>query len=351
MLNILLFAILFAFVARHGSYSAYAVLKTLRAPVSETPFSVRRVLTINSYLAPLSFRRNLIYLTTCPLTRAEKSWVHQISRESWKGVWIAPSLKDVKQAEEVAPEQDLIILYIHGGGFTEGYSYMYLDTFQTIIQQLKNKHNIRASILSLEYSLSPEHKWPKACTEAVDCYRYLIHDLGISPSKVILAGDSAGGNLVATTLLQLKDRKKDDDTPPLPLPAGAALLCPWVDLTAQEFPVMHDTITPKMLDAFKSRYIADDDQMQNPLVSPVYGDFSRIRCPFFVAYGSQEILKPSIEAFIANLEQGGCDVTVLRGKENTTHIWLVTSLMATSRAVYERDCQAFIDWMAATLQQ
>lgn len=328
------------------------MMKTLRAPLSETPFSVRRVLSINSYLAPLSLRRNMIYAATYPLTRADKSWIHRISKEAWKGAWIvAPNnVKDVKQAQEVAPEQDLIILYIHGGGFTEGYSYMYLDTFQTIIQQLKNKHNMRASILSLEYSLSPEHKWPKACTEAVDCYRYLIHDLGISPSKVILAGDSAGGNLVATTLLQLKDRKKDDDTPPLPLPAGAALLCPWVDLTAQDFPALHDTITPRMLDAFKARYVTDANQMQNALVSPVYGDFSRIRCPFFVAYGSQEILKPSIETFIARLERDGCDVTVLRGKENTTHIWLVTSLMATSRAVYERDCQAFIDWMATTLQ-
>ncbi|KAK4515095.1 holocytochrome c synthase [Mucor velutinosus] len=348
MLNILLFAILFAFVGtRNGRV---LLMKTLRAPLSETPFSVRRVLTVNSYLAPLFFRRAMIYAATYPLTQAEKSWIHHISEASWNGVWIAPNLKDVKQAQEIAPEQDLVILYIHGGGFTEGYSYMYMDTFQTIIRKLKNKHNMRASILSLEYNLSPEHTWPTASTEALDCYRYLIHDLGISPSKVILAGDSAGGNLVATTLLRLKDRQ-DDDLPPLPLPAGAVLLCPWLDLTAQAFPAMHDTITPKMLDAFKARYLTNANQMQDPLVSPMYGDFSRIRCPFFVAYGSQEILKPSIETFIANIKRDGCDVTVLRGKENTTHNWLITSLMATSRAVYERDCQAYIDWMATTIQQ
>ncbi|CAO0800154.1 unnamed protein product [Mucor circinelloides] len=334
----------------YGPYSNHAVMKTMRAPLSETPFSVRRVIARYSYLMPLFVHRQMIYIATHPLTQAEKSWIHHISKESWKGVWIAPHLKDLKQAEEVAPEQDLIILYTHGGGFTEGYSYMYMETFQSIIQRLKNMHNIRASIVSLEYSLSPEHKWPKACTEAVDCYRYLVHDLGVSPSKVILAGDSAGGNLVATTLLQLKDKKKDD-LPPLPLPAGAALLCPWLDLTVQEYPVMRDTLTAKMLDVFKARYVTDANQMQNPLVSPVYGDFSRIRCPFFVAYGSQEILKPSIETFIANLERDGCDVTVLRGEESTTHIWLVTSIMATSRAVYERDCYAFIEWMASTQQQ
>lgn len=293
----------------------------------------------------------MTYLATCPLGQ-ERGWIHNIIKESWKGVWIAPNLKDFKQAEEIAPDQDLIILYTHGGGFVEGYSYMHMETFQAIIKQLQKDYSIQASILSLEYGLSPEHKWPKACNEAIECYRYLIHDLGISPSKVILAGDSAGGNLVATTLLQLKDlkNKKHTDLPPLPFPAGAALLSPWVDLTTTQHPNVQDTLSTGLLDFFITRYVTSTSQLENPLVSPVYGDFSRIHCPFYVAYGSQEILKPSIEAFISNLqERDKCNVTVLKGKENTTHNWIASSLMATSRAIYEKDCHAFIEWIAAAV--
>ncbi|CEP15512.1 hypothetical protein [Parasitella parasitica] len=318
--------------------------------MSRTPFFVRRVLARCSYLLPLSIRRRMIVISTYPLGQEVKSWVHEISKETWKGVWIAPKLKDIRQAEENAPEQDLILLYIHGGGFTEGYSFMYMETFQAVINKLNDEHNIRASIMSLEYSLSPEHKWPTACREAVECYRYLIHDLGISPYKVILAGDSAGGNLVATTLLQLKDMKtrKESDLPPLPLPAGAALLSPWVDLTVQEYPIARDTLTGRLLEIFKAAYVTETRHLQNPLVSPVYGDFSRIQCPIFVAYGSQEILKPSIEMFISKLIKSNCNTTVLRGDENTTHIWLVCSLMASSKTVYQSDCDAFIAWIAAT---
>ncbi|KAI8637117.1 Alpha/Beta hydrolase protein [Parasitella parasitica] len=292
----------------------------------------------------------MIFIGTCPVSQEKKSWIHKVAKETWKGVWIAPGLKDIKHAEEIAPEQDLVLFYAHGGGFTEGYSYMYMETFQAVINKLKREHNIRASIMSLEYRLSPEHKWPTACREAVECYRYLIHDLGISPSKVILAGDSAGGNLVATTLLQLKNMKlkKEDDLPPLPFPAGAALLSPWVDLTVQEYPNTGDTLTGSLLDVFKAAYVTDSRQLHHPLVSPVYGDFSRIQCPFFVAYGSQEILKPSIEMFISSLEKSKCSVTVLKGDQHTTHIWLVCSLMASSRAVYERDRHAFVSWIATS---
>lgn len=296
----------------------------------------------------------MIFVATCPVSQKEKSWIHHVSKDSWKGVWIASDLKDLKQAEEVAPEQDVIILYMHGGGFVEGYSYMYMDTFQAIIRKLKNEHGgIQASILSLEYSPSPEHKWPKACTEAIACYQYLIHDLSVSPSRVILAGDSAGGNLVATTLLQLKElrNEKKRDLPPLPLPAGAALLSPWVDMTLDVYPNLPDTITAKLLGIFKTRYVTMNE-LQNPLVSPVYGDFSGINCPFLIAYASQEILKPSIETFVSHLDKrDGCNVTVLKGGPTTTHIWLVCSLMAASNAVYEKDCDAFIKWMATTRQQ
>lgn len=242
---------------------------------------------------------------------------------------------------------------------------MYMPTFQLIINYLRKEHHIRSSILSVEYSLSPEHVWPKASHECINAYRYLIHQLGINPSKVILAGDSAGGNLVASTLLTLKDQRSNKELcnlPPLPSPAGGALLSPWVDITPNlasfEVAQQQDTVSANQLATYTSCYIPNYDSLDtvsksnaicNPLISPLYGDFTRV-CPMFIAYGDREILRPSIELFISNLKRDGCSVTTLKGLD-ACHDWIVTSLMASSKQVYENDCKLFINWIATTCKR
>lgn len=235
---------------------------------------------------------------------------------------------------------------------------MYMETFQLIINHLRKIHNIRASILSLEYSLSPENVWPKACNEAIDAYRYLVDTLGIPPSKIVLAGESAGGNLVSTILLTLKSQLDGEQERQSLLPAGAALLSPFVDLTISQpsFALYekYDILSAKQVAKYVPYYIPNyyklDEEsklamINNPLISPVHGDFSGT-CPIFLAYGDKELLKTSIESLKENLERSGCNLTTLKG-ENAAHIWLVYSLIAASKQIYERDCKIFIDWMAS----
>lgn len=237
-----------------------------------------------------------------------------------------------------------------------GHATMYMQSFQLIIQHLYEKHRIQAIILSLNYSLSPENAWPKACNESMDAYRYLISTLDINPSNIILAGDSAGANLVASTLLAIQNQR--DKNVDIPLPLAAALLSPWVDVTPYhasfESSDVYDYLTPFQIATFTSCYISDykrlDEKskvtmLRNPYVSPFYGDFSNILCPLLVAYGEQELLKKMIEEFISNLRRDGCDVSTLKG-ENASHDWLMHSFMARTKVIFERDCKTFIDWMA-----
>lgn len=233
---------------------------------------------------------------------------------------------------------------------------MYMETFQLMINHLRNEYNIRASILSLEYSLSPEYAWPKARDEAIDAYRYLIKSLGIPSSKIIFAGDSAGGNLAATMLLTIKSQLNNDQEH-LPLPAGAALLSPWVDLTINQpsFSIYRDDYLSQQVAAKYASYyipnynILDEESrlsmIRNPLISPLYGNFSDT-CPIFIAYGEKELLRTSIESFKFKLEKHGCNVSALKG-ENALHVWLVLRLVASTKQVYERDCKTFINWMAS----
>jgi len=313
-----------------------------------TPMLIRRSVIRRLFFPhPLWLFRILLNLVTMPIGD-EKKWIHEITHSTWKGVWIVQSMQSLKQAEVAALNNDLVILYAHSGGFCYGHSKMSIETFQLIINHLRIKHHIRASILSLEYSLNPENVWPKACHEAMDAYRYLIDILGINPKKIILVGDSAGGNLMASILLKINNEQAQHL-----LPAGAGLLSPWLDLTASQFSG-NDVVTSNHLAKYTSYYIPNyknlDEEgrlsmIHNPLLSPFYGDFSGT-CPIFLSYGEKELLRTSIEAFKSKLEKAGCDLTTLRG-ENTVHNWIISSWMAESMQIHENDCKTFINWMAS----
>ncbi|KAI7899118.1 Alpha/beta hydrolase fold-3 [Cokeromyces recurvatus] len=230
-----------------------------------------------------------------------------------------------------------------------------MEAFQFIINQLQQIYKLQARILSVEYSLSPEHVWPKASEECIQAYRYLIHDLSVSPCRVIIAGDSAGGNLAATLLLRLKKERQERKEElmndmfkraPLPLPGGAALFSPWIDLSG--FSLVDnkkDIIGNHQLEMFASCYLPSSSvNNKDPLISPIYGNFDDIDCPLFIAYGSEELLRPSIEEWISNKLKRD-NVTVIQGQE-ATHIWLMSRLAAKTTKSFERDNRQFIQWLS-----
>lgn len=326
-------------------------MKLVRDGLHFIPISIRRLALSNSWRLPLRTNRFFLNMGTCPIGK-ENQWVQKVKKDNWEGVWIGPNLNSLNQAEEIAVNQDVILYYIHGGGFVMGHATMYMETFQTIIKTLYKEFGINASILSLEYGLSPEQVWPKACFESVDGYRYLIHDLSIPPSKVIFMGDSAGGNIVASTLLILKDQRNIEELkelPPLPFPAGAALFSPWIDLTPVQTIHQSDTLSSNLLSRCLPYYLQDLSLIQHPHASPFYGAFDSAMCSLFISYGEHELLRNSIESFISKLEANDCHPVVLKG-ENESHIWFMSSLMSTSKQVYQKDLKALITWITGCCQ-
>ncbi|KAI9273979.1 Alpha/Beta hydrolase protein [Helicostylum pulchrum] len=326
------------------------VLQKFRDGLHLIPISIRRFALASSWILPVVLNRLILYVGTSPIGN-ENQWLQRVKKSTWEGVWIGSNLNSLKQAEKIALNQDVILFYIHGGGFSMGQATMYMQSFQLIIETLHKVYGKKASILSLEYSLSPEQVWPKACYESVDGYRYLIHELGIESSKVVFIGDSAGGNLVASTLLILKEQRSNEqlkELAPLPLPAGAALISPWIDLTPVQATCQSDTLSMNLLSQCLSQYLADQSMIHHPYVSPFYGDFSSLTCPLFISYGEHELLRTSIEQFISNLKESGNNPTVLKG-ENESHIWLISSIMATSRQVYDKDINALTKWISGNV--
>src|SRR3954453_920522 len=110
------------------------------------------------------------------------------------------------------------ILYLHGGGYVMGSAFGYKALAGAVASYS------RSEAVVVEYRLAPEHPYPAAVDDALTAYTWLMSRT--PAEQVTVMGDSCGGGLAMALLLRLRDEG-------LPLPGGAALLCPWVELAME----------------------------------------------------------------------------------------------------------------------
>jgi acetyl esterase/lipase len=143
----------------------------------------------------------------------------------------------------------------------------------------------QARVLGLNYRLAPENPFPAAVDDAVAGYRWLLAQ-GIRPSRIAVAGDSAGGGLTIATLVAIRDAK-------LPAPAAGVCLSPWVDMEgigesmksrANADPVVQREGLLGMAQA----YLQGKDP-RTPLAAPLYADLKGLP-PLLIQVGDAETL-------------------------------------------------------------
>lgn len=191
------------------------------------------------------------------------------------------------------------VLYFHGGGYVLGS----LDTHAELMARVARA--CRAPVLGIDYRLAPEAPYPAAVDDAVASYLRLT-DQGIKPEQIVLAGDSAGGGLALACLLALKARGA-------PLPAGAALLSPWTDLTASGDSLrsraeQDPMISPELLAPMAALYLAGS-AADDPLVSPLFGDLSGLP-PLLIQVGNDEVLLDDSTRLAERAKQAGVTATL-----------------------------------------
>jgi acetyl esterase/lipase len=108
-----------------------------------------------------------------------------------------------------------VLFWLHGGGFAMGSSVSH-RAFTSHVAA-----SARCAVVLPDYRLSPEHPYPAALDDAFAAYKAMLGE-GVDPSKVVVAGDSAGGGLAIALMLRLKAER-------IQMPAGLALLSPWID--------------------------------------------------------------------------------------------------------------------------
>ena len=195
---------------------------------------------------------------------------HPSEGECLSGEWLCVNRAHMKK---------YVILYCHGGGYSTG-SRVYARTLTS-----KLAMSTSMDVLSFDYRLAPENPYPAATEDAMKVWNYLML-LGYGARDVILAGDSAGGNLALSLTLKLKEQKRL-------LPRGLILMSPWTDLTssgkshetkAEIDPVLNAGYLAEMI-----RNYAPTQNLNNPLISPVFGDYEGFP-PTYIQVGENEIL-------------------------------------------------------------
>lgn len=186
------------------------------------------------------------------------------------GEWIAVNRTHMKKH---------VILYCHGGGYSTGSS-QYARTLTT-----KLAMSTSMDVFSFDYRLAPEHPYPAAVEDAVAAWDYLML-LGYGARDVVIAGDSAGGNLALALTFKLKEEERL-------LPRGLVLMSPWTDLTSsgksyenkkEVDPVLGEEYIGQMIQNY-----ASGQDLENPLISPVFGDFEGFPSTY-IQVGDNEML-------------------------------------------------------------
>jgi acetyl esterase/lipase len=237
---------------------------------------------------------------------------------------------DAEWIDAEGGDREKVVLYTHGGG----YCTLTARAFRHLSWRLADL--TKARVFAYDYRLAPAHPYPAALDDAVAVYLWLL-DQNISPDRIVLAGDSAGGGLTMAMLMVLRDRG-------VRLPAAAALMSPWADLspaTAENRPnlardpLLHHSV----LNSLAPLYYASASPT-DPLVSPVFGDLSGLP-PIFIHAGSTEILLSDARKLATGIERAGGTVD-LRIWPDMPHVWHTIDLIPESRAGI-REVAAFLN--------
>jgi monoterpene epsilon-lactone hydrolase len=270
-----------------------------------------------------------IDLATAPIPRLRKH-LDLIGRLGWKArhVTVEKTTLAGMYAEWYRPREATeakVLLYLHGGAYALGSC----DSHRKLVTNIARACKLNA--VMPEYRLAPEHPFPAGLDDCVRAFRDLVEQ-GYAAEDILVAGDSAGGGLAVASMLRLRREN-------LPLPGGAILLSPFLDMTASgesaETRADRDPwFRPEDIRVIIGHYCPGED-LRDPLLSPVFADVAGFP-PTLIQVGDDEILLSDSTRLADKLSAAGGRVKL----EVFAGLWHVFQLfvgkMPESRAAIEK---------------
>ena len=200
------------------------------------------------------------------------------------------------------------VVYFHGGGFV----ICDLDSHDGACRRLANE--IDAVVVSVDYRLAPEHRWPAAAEDAFAATQWVAAhaaELGIDTRRLAVAGDSAGGNLSAVVAQMARDRGG-------PALAFQLMVYPVIDLSATRSEYASQTenargyfLTLEQMEWYRDQYLGDADG-EAPYASPIKAESLAGLPPACVVTAEMDPLRDEGEAYGRALHAAGVPVELHR---------------------------------------
>ncbi|KAI8985918.1 Alpha/Beta hydrolase protein [Pilobolus umbonatus] len=346
-------------------------MNSIRKSIRKLPPSTAIKLLRKIFSAPAPAARLILNDVTRP-RKIHKPWIHKVKwNEDWSGCWIGEKVNKISEEELNARihDADIVFFFVHGGGFRIGSCTMYMDTHIAWINTIKEKYGLKCMIMSIDYRLAPEYRYPSPIEDVVRAYEYLILKLDVDSEKVIVLGDSAGSSLVLEMLFITHDPSMfeivTDDSrhsleqpalSELPRPAGTILISPLVtDKTNSEswrLNTKYDYISLHTAKVIKRDYfqpVCKDEDAEEARSNQLLGiaklqtGFSAFMSPEVLLYvGNKEVLRDDALDLAMKAERDGVIwQTVI---EDEVHDWFCVREVVRDQEILRRADETFADF-------
>lgn len=216
-----------------------------------------------------------------------------------------------------------LLVWFHGGGWVVGS----IASHDRSLRALASQSGV--AVATVEYRLAPEDPWPAAPDDCLAAWRDIkarAAEFGADPERVMVGGDSAGGNLAAVLCLELNWADE-------PMPLAAILIYPVTDLAGKTDSYHQFStgffLSEEKMNFYRDCYLPDDADRPDPRVSPLRAQLLRGLPPTYVATAAADPLRDEGEAFAGRLRKEGVEVDLERFP--AIHGWFNMTVSPTSR--------------------
>ncbi|MGO9157504.1 alpha/beta hydrolase [Mycobacterium sp.] len=221
-----------------------------------------------------------------------------------------------------------VLVYAHGGGFV----FCDLDSHDGLCREIANR--VPAVVVSVAYRLAPEHRWPAAAEDFYAATQWAAinaPNLGGDPGRVVIGGDSAGGNLAAVAALMARDRGG-------PTLAAQLLLYPVLaaDFDTESYRLFgRGYYNPKpAMQWYWDQYLPSKADRVHPYAAPLHGKLHDLP-PAVVVIAGHDALRDEALAYSAELDASG--VRVVRAQfDGAIHGFMTMASLGIAREARRR---------------